>query len=306
MSEGSNHNLTSEFRKHPDRAKWLLDRVLPAMKHQFEEFDIDVVIGTLTDDSMDAKKIKSLFSSYQKKQNSFQAKGVKRARPAYHFFCGDTRKQLQEDNDDLGFGDVNKKLGEMWNQLNSKDRKPYEKKAVTDKKRYETEFTTARQKAIDSGEYTPNPLEGIKKARTSYLCFSTDSSIRKKHSKQASDNKELMKILGSVWGEMDEQERKPYQDLADQDKERYEKEKKTALKKQEKLNASKAKLQPEQPSEPSQQSDNDEEEVAVVKKAKKSPSKKKVATKKTSSNTKKSSLKKTKKSVSSDEEEDDE
>jgi len=316
MSEGSNHNLTTEFRRNPDRAMWLVNRVLPAMKQHFEEFDIDVVIGTLTDDNLDAKGIKSNYHRHQKKKNTFQAEGVKRARAAYYFFCNDHRKQLQTDNEDLGFGDVNKKLGEMWNSLNAKDRKPYDKKAETDKARYQTEYGAAKQKAVSSGEFTPNPLDGIKKARTSYLCFSTDPAIRKKYSKKAGDNKELMKILGEVWGGMADDQKKPYQELADEDKERYLKEKTTALKNHKKSEDAKdadAKHE-EHPQQSDAEADEDVvsdaadeagEEVHVPKKNSKKSSSKKPSTKAVANSKpeKKVSSKKTKKttSVSSEE-----
>lgn len=294
MSEGSNHNLTAEFRRHPDRAMWLVNRVLPAMKQHFEEFDIDVVLGTLTEDHLDQKQIKSNFNRLQKKNKTFQAKGVNRARPAYHFFCSEHRKQVKEENNDYDFGDLNKKLGEMWAGLSDKQRKKYDTKAAADKTRYQKEYDAARSKAIESGEFTPDPLEGIKKARTSYLCFSTDPSVRKKFEQKAGNIKDLMKILGEEWGKMSEKQRKPYQDLADQDKERYLKEKAAAQKRHEKMEARRAKAShnSDAEAEPEAEAEADEEVHVPEKKTKKVSGKK--AAKKSSGK------KKGKKSVSSE------
>jgi hypothetical protein len=313
MSEGSNHNLASEFRKHPDRAKWLLDKVLPAMEKNFEDFNVDTVVGILTDDALNAKKIKSMYSSYQKKQNLFQPKGVKRARPAYQFFCNEKRKELQEENEDLAFGDVNKMLGEMWGNLSDKERRPYEKKAEADKKRYREQFDDAEQKAIASGEYSPNPLRNIKKPRTSYLCYSTDPAIRKKYSKKAGgDIKELMRILGAQWKKMALEEKQPYVDLAEEDKLRYEKERAVALKKDKKLKESLLKNNnnnnnnnADANADANDDEDNDDEEEPVAKKSTKKPTSK--STKSTKSNKKKTTKKPKVKqpSVSSDEENDD-
>jgi hypothetical protein len=36
-------------------------------------------------------------------------------------------------------GEVGKQLGEKWKELSAKDKEPYEKKAKTDKERYERE-----------------------------------------------------------------------------------------------------------------------------------------------------------------------
>lgn len=38
-----------------------------------------------------------------------------------------------------GVGEVGKLLGEKWKELSAKDKEPYEKKAKTDKERYERE-----------------------------------------------------------------------------------------------------------------------------------------------------------------------
>jgi hypothetical protein len=294
MSE--NHNIASEFRKHPDRAKWLVDKILPAMQSHFEDFDVDYVIGALTDESMDAKKIKSLFNSHVRKQNSFRPKDVSRARPAYQFFCDDHRSQLKEDNEDLSFGEINKKLGEMWAAQSEKERNPYDKKAKADKLRYQTEFKSAEDKAIASGEYKPNPLRGVKKPRTSYLCFSTDPAIRKKYGKKTSDIKELMRILGKEWKKMSDKEKQPYVEQAEEDKARFEKEKAVALKVHKKLQDSLNKNKNDDNDNDNDNDNEDEDEVHVPK------STKSKSTKSKSGKSKKSSSKKQKKqSVSSDE-----
>lgn len=236
MSEGANINLAPEFRKHPDRAKWLVEKVFPAMKQHFEEFDVNVILGALTNESMDIKRIKGLYNSQQRKQQKFQADGVKKARTAYFFFCDEKREEMKGENEGLSFGAVNHKLGEMWANLSQAAKKPYEAKAAKDKARFEKEYESAKSSAIERGEFKENPMKSIKKPRTSYLCFSTDEAVRKKYAKKANDNKELMKILGEVWKGMSDKERKPYVDEAEQDKQRYSKEKSSMEKKLEKEN----------------------------------------------------------------------
>lgn len=307
MSEISNHNLASEFRKHPDNAYWLLNKVLPAMEKHFEEFDIEFVISTLTDESMTPKKIRQNYNQHQKKQTQFDPK-ITRARPAYQFFCDANRAELKEKNPDINFGDVNKMLGDMWANLDKKSRKQYDKEAEKDKERYQKAFQKAEDEAIANGSYTPDPYKNVKKARTSYLCFSTDQNIRNKFKKKAgNDIKELMKLLGTEWRKMGEEERQPYVELADEDKARYMKEKAAATKKHEKLQASLKNNQQNKPESDAEadvdgdaivddnENDNDNDEVHV-------PAKK-VAPKKKSKPVKKLSKgKKSKKSVSSDEE----
>lgn len=298
MSEISNHNLASEFRKHPDRAYWLLNKVLPAMAGQFEEFDIDMVVGQLTDDTMTSKKIKQNYNAHQRKQNKFTPK-IQRARPAYQFFCNANRTQLKQENPDMEFGDINKMLGDMWANLGKKDKKPFEKEAEKDKERYNTEFKKAEEEAIANGSYKPDPLKGVKKAKTSYLCFSTDENVRNKYKKEAGDDiKELMRLLGKKWRKMSEKERKPYVEQAEEDKVRYEKEKAVALKRHSKLQASLNSNKQSDNEEVESENDNEEEVHVPAKKTK--PSSKKPSSKKPSS---KKTTKKPKQSVSSDEEE---
>ncbi|KAL2829664.1 high mobility group box domain-containing protein [Aspergillus cavernicola] len=63
----------------------------------------------------------------------------KRGLSAYMFFANDNRDKVREDNPGISFGQVGKMLGEKWKALSEKDRKPYDEKAATDKKRYEDE-----------------------------------------------------------------------------------------------------------------------------------------------------------------------
>ncbi|KAL4868883.1 hypothetical protein BDV12DRAFT_168818 [Aspergillus spectabilis] len=63
----------------------------------------------------------------------------KRGLSAYMFFANDNRDKVREENPGITFGQVGKMLGEKWKALSDKDRKPYEEKAATDKKRYEDE-----------------------------------------------------------------------------------------------------------------------------------------------------------------------
>ncbi|KAL4795557.1 Non-histone chromosomal protein 6 [Aspergillus venezuelensis] len=63
----------------------------------------------------------------------------KRGLSAYMFFANDNREKVREENPGITFGQVGKMLGEKWKALSDKERKPYEDKAATDKKRYEDE-----------------------------------------------------------------------------------------------------------------------------------------------------------------------
>lgn len=70
----------------------------------------------------------------------------KRALSAFFFFSGDKRDALKAENPGISFGQVGKRLGEMWKELSDKDKKPYEEMAENDKKRYEAEMAAYKKR----------------------------------------------------------------------------------------------------------------------------------------------------------------
>merc|ERR1712058_191726 len=74
----------------------------------------------------------------------------KRGLSAYMFFANEQRENVREENPGISFGQVGKVLGDRWKALSEKQREPYEKKAATDKKRYEDE--KAKYNAAGSDE----------------------------------------------------------------------------------------------------------------------------------------------------------
>lgn len=54
-------------------------------------------------------------------------------------FSSAKRPEVKENNPGIAFGDVGKKLGEMWKSLTADDKIPYDKLATKDKARYEKE-----------------------------------------------------------------------------------------------------------------------------------------------------------------------
>jgi len=74
----------------------------------------------------------------------------KRGLSAYMFFANEQRENVRDENPGISFGQVGKVLGDRWKALTEKQREPYEKKAATDKKRYEDE--KAKYNAQDDDE----------------------------------------------------------------------------------------------------------------------------------------------------------
>lgn len=69
-------------------------------------------------------------------------KRPKKAISAYTNFVMRNRRALMEENPELSFQEVAKKLGAIWRSLTDKDKEDYVKEALKDKARYEREKKT--------------------------------------------------------------------------------------------------------------------------------------------------------------------
>lgn len=65
----------------------------------------------------------------------------KRGRSPYVFFCTEKRPEVVKKYPDLKFGEIGKKLGEMWKDLDDSKKEPYKQKAIKDKERYKNEMS---------------------------------------------------------------------------------------------------------------------------------------------------------------------
>lgn len=78
----------------------------------------------------------------------------RRASNAYMIFCKERRAQLKEDRPDLAFGKLGAKLGEMWREMSTEARKPYEAKAAMDRERFKREMETYNAELADRRKRT--------------------------------------------------------------------------------------------------------------------------------------------------------
>lgn len=76
----------------------------------------------------------------------------KRPLSAYMFYSKDQRETVRIDNPDASFGEIGKLLGNSWKSLSDLDRKPYDKQAADDKKRYEVEIANYTEQNHDESD----------------------------------------------------------------------------------------------------------------------------------------------------------
>lgn len=76
----------------------------------------------------------------------------KKALSGFMFYSNAVRDQVKADNPGIAFGEVGKKIGEMWKALSAEDRAPYDAKAEEDKSRYAQQMEAYKKsKAAEGG-----------------------------------------------------------------------------------------------------------------------------------------------------------
>ncbi|XP_028836370.1 high mobility group protein B2b [Denticeps clupeoides] len=75
----------------------------------------------------------------------------KRPPSAFFIFCSEHRPTVKGEYPNLSIGEIAKKLGEMWAKQSSKDRQPFDQKAVKLKEKYEKDIAAYRAKTGVSG-----------------------------------------------------------------------------------------------------------------------------------------------------------
>jgi len=85
-------------------------------------------------------------SSNRKKRKDPNA--PKRASNAYMIFCKERRTQLKSERPELPFGQLGKRLGDMWRSMTAEEKKPYEDRATSDRDRYKGEMNQYQSQSM--------------------------------------------------------------------------------------------------------------------------------------------------------------
>nr|XP_054375691.1 high mobility group protein B3-like [Pongo abelii] len=100
---------------------------------------------------------------YREMKDYGPAKGGKKKDPnvprrppsAFFLFCSEFRPKIKSTNPGISIGDVAKKLGEMWNNLNDSEKQPYVTKAAKLKEKYEKDVVDCKLKGKFDGAKRP-------------------------------------------------------------------------------------------------------------------------------------------------------
>lgn len=160
----------------------------------------------------------------------------KNKRNAYTFFFSEKRGDVKNNNPDDKFGEITSKVAKMWNDLPDSQKRPYEKKAAKDVKRYQKERAKWDKQVTDLGGEPVDVLRELREAkkrkrnrvkpptgaRNHYVMFCMDK--RKELSKEKLGFNEMTKRLGEEWKKVSDKDKKKYTKKAAKDKERFDKE----------------------------------------------------------------------------------
>ncbi|XP_068701386.1 high mobility group protein B3-like [Montipora foliosa] len=139
-----------------------------------------------------------------------------------------------EDESPANFLEFSKACAEKWKALSEEERQPYREAAEKDKLRYENEMANysppeAAGRKTRKGK-KPKDKNRPKGAKNPFMCFSEEKRPKLKEQNPDEPTKEIAKMLGEMWRNMNDQDKEHYIKLAQRDKERYDEEMKAFMK----------------------------------------------------------------------------
>lgn len=140
----------------------------------------------------------------------------KRAMTPFLYYACEQRNILKENGEKMTLPDQSRHIASLWKSVSDEDRAKYIAQAEVDKARYRDEMSRYE------------PPKKIKRPRSSYAFFMKD--MRQKIATEHPDKnpRELMADIAAVWRKITDEDKARYNQMATEDKLRYEEEKKNA------------------------------------------------------------------------------
>jgi len=143
----------------------------------------------------------------------------KRATSAYFYFLAQCREDAKKAGKSISkIAEFTKEASEKWREMGGKEKKQFDEKAAADKARYEREMSSyggggGGSKAVKDPNQPKKPLTG-------YFLFLAD--FRAKHKGSNIQNKDLLKLAGEQWRELDDSEKLPFEQASQAEQKKYE------------------------------------------------------------------------------------
>jgi hypothetical protein len=163
------------------------------------------------------------------------AKAPKKARSAYTYYLEEAHARIKVSNPDAPFGVVSKQISAEWKAMTDGQKRRYNELSHLDKVRFSDEkaeyvptlgygsdgkplFKQGKHRRAKKDKSLP------KGACSAYIIFCTQMRPVIKGENPSIINTDIMKETGNRWRAMTPQQRQPWEDLAAQDKARFDQE----------------------------------------------------------------------------------
>ena len=163
------------------------------------------------------------------------AMAPKKARSAYTYYLEEAHARIKVSNPDAPFGAISKQISAEWKAMSDAQKRRYEQLSRQDKLR----FTEEKAEYVPTPGYGPDGKPLFKQGKhrrqkkdkslpkgacSAYIIFCTQMRPVIKGENPNIINTDIMKETGNRWRAMTPQQKQPWEDLAAQDKARFEQE----------------------------------------------------------------------------------
>mmetsp|Transcript_29066 Transcript_29066/g.43921 ORF Transcript_29066/g.43921 Transcript_29066/m.43921 type:complete len:800 (+) Transcript_29066:102-2501(+) len=186
------------------------------------------------DDDVESKPKKAKKSTIIKKKGKKKDPNApKRAQSSYTIFMSKNRAAIKEANPNATFGELAGLVSKAFKELSPEEKEKYEEMADLDKERYKREMKSYVPPIDSSNSHSEGNVSkkskkkpkkdpnAPKKAMTSFMFYSNAirSEVKEKNPDLAFGD--IAKLIGKKFRELSEEEKKPWDEKADEDKKRY-------------------------------------------------------------------------------------
>ena len=167
----------------------------------------------------------------------------KRPPTAYMLFTSDHRHQAKQENPHCSFGELGKRLGELWAKLPENEKAVYKERASKEMEAYKVDLAEwkrnfpkhaqmlndeKKRKRQDKAEKKKKRLKRQKKdpnapkrAMSAFMFYSQEHRAQVQEQNPDVTFGQIGRILGDHWKKLPEPDREKYQKRAEEDRERY-------------------------------------------------------------------------------------
>lgn len=139
----------------------------------------------------------------------------KRSTSAYFYYLAFCREEAKKVGKSISrIAEFTKEASAQWREMTDKSK--FDEQAANDKKRYDREMSVYTG-GKSSRTKDPN---APKKPMTGYFLFLQD--FRERHREEGIPNKDLLKMAGEEWRELDDSQKMPYEKRSQEGQKKYE------------------------------------------------------------------------------------